>query len=285
MRTFAIAIAVSTCAISARAQAQQPSNVWTKFQTPVAHATVAGIACGLNANAVIEGRTRLISLQAIEDGSQLCVGSEKPDAIHGRVKMTANVARSPTEIIVELDAPPNASPAAMNDLRSILVNMSADLDRRANANVAPMVHVAPPPSPPPPVQTPPEPPPPMHRISETNVPLIAAGGAVFGGGWLVSALVGAAIVSASGDPGTGRYWPFVPFIGAIAFSTTYKEAANCDCATGRVFSVIGSVLIDLVQVAGVVITIVGVAVPRTKMVPDKISVRIGATGAVLEGRF
>ncbi len=284
MRTIAVVVVLSASLISVPARAQQaPSNVWTKFQTPVAHATVAGIACALNANAVIEGRTRLISLQAVEDGRQLCIGSDAPDAIHGRVQMTADVARSPTEIVVDLDAPPNASPNAMNDLRNVLVNMSADLDRRSNANVPPVMHVAPPP--PPPVQTPQEPLPPMHRVTYTNVPLIAAGGAVFGAGYLVSALVGVAIVGASGDPGTGRYWPFVPFIGAIAFSTTYKEAANCDCATGRVLSVIGSVLIDLVQVAGVVITIVGVTVPRTKMVPDKISVRLGPTGAVLEGRF
>ncbi len=257
--------------------------MWTKFETAAPHAAVAGIACALGASAVVEGRTHVIALRAVEDGRQICAGTDAPDAIHGRVRMTQDPAKRPNEIVVELDPPLGASPNAMNDLRTILVNMSSDLDRRTNATAPVVVQ-------PPPVvaQPPPEPPPPpvpMHRVSVTNVPLIAAGGAVFGAGYLVSFLVGTAIVGASGDPGTGRFWPFVPFVGAIAFSTTYKEAANCDCDTGRVISVVGSVLLDLAQVAGVVISIVGVASPRTKLVPDKVSIRVGVGTAVLEGRF
>jgi hypothetical protein len=240
------------------------------------------VACALDAKAVIDGQSRPISLQAFEDGRQICAGANPIDAVHGRVRMTLDPAKRSTEVIVELDVAPNASPNALRDLRGVLVNMSADLDHRVNAAQPIVVQAPPPPVVP---LAPPPPPVPMHRVSVTNVPLIAAGGAVFGAGYLVSLFVGTAIVSASGDPGTGRFWPFVPFFGAVAFSASYKEAANCDCDTGRVFSLLGSFIIDAAQIAGVVITLVGVAVPRTKLVPDTVSLHVGPTGFSLEGRF
>jgi hypothetical protein len=38
---------------------------------------------------------------------------------------------------------------------------------------------------------------------------------------------------------------------------------------------IGSVIIDLAQVAGVVIGVVGLAVPRMKTVPNSVSIHVG----------
>lgn len=284
---MAVLMTLGAIAFSERASAQyqqpqpQPNNLWTKFETPAPHATVAGLACGMDVKATVEGRYANVDIEAVEDGRQLCVGSQTgPSAVHARVKMTQDVARHPSEIIVEVEMPPGSSPQAANDLRGVLLNTAAELERRTKAPLPPPVVVAPPV-----VQTPPPPPVPMHPVLVTNTGVIAAGGAIFGGAYLVTLLVGSAIATAPGDPGTGRFWPFVPFFGAVAFSTTYKEATNCDCSAGRAFSVIGSIVIDAAQIAGVVIAIVGLVSPKTKMVPNSVSLHFGVHGGVLEGRF
>lgn len=259
----------------ARTLAQQAQRVWTEIETSVAHATVAQVACGLDAKALVDGRSWVIALDAVEDSAQLCTSShEAPDALHGHVKMTQGIGRRPSEVIIELDPPPNASPRATDDLRRVLQNMSADLGRRAWA-AAPTVAIA---EPIPLVQpvAPPPAPVPTHPVSVANIPLIAAGFGVAGATYLVSALVGVAILGASGDPGTGRVWPFVPLAGLTIFSATYIEAPNCDCDAGRALSLVGSVIIDAAQIAGVVIGILGVTNPKTRMVafgPHGVEVR------------
>ena len=259
--------------VCARAWAQQapPPKLWTQFDTATDHVNVAGVVCGLGATATLDGRTYAIALDAFEDGAELCAKTPPTGALTltGRAKMTR---AQPSTVVVELDVPPGLSPNATTDLRTVLQNMSADLARRASA-----VPAAPPPrwTPPPAV--------PMHPEKRTNVPLIAAGFGMVGGGYLVQLFVGTLLATAPGDPGTGRGWPFVPIIGLAAFSATYKEASGCDCEAGRAFSMIGSVLVGALEVAGIVVGAYGLATPKTKMVPNTVAIRIGPTG--IEGTF
>lgn len=267
-------MAAFVCA-SAHAWAQQaPPKLWTQFETVTAHVNVAGVVCGLGATATLDGRAYTIALDAFEDGAELCSKTPAPGVLtlSGRAKMTR---AQPRAVVVELDVPPGLSPNATNDLRNVLQNMSADLARRA-AGAQQMT------APPPPVWSPP-PPVPTHPEQRPNVALIGAGFGMFGGGYLVQLFVGSLIATAPGDPGTGRGWPFVPFIGLAAFSGTYKEATGCDCEAGRAFSMIGSVLIGALEVAGIVVGVYGLAKPRTKMVPNTVSIRVGPTG--IEGTF
>lgn len=278
MRRVTLAVAV-VMAVAAQAGAQTPPpKLWTEIHPVAPHATVAGIACGLAANAVVEGRTLPIALDALEDASQLCASSQTaPLVVRGRVKMTR---AQPSSVVVEIDVPPGATARAQSELRLLLQNMAADIERRANA-AQPLGAQAPaqplvPWKPPPPV--------PMHPVKVPNTPMIAGGFGGFAAGYLVQLLVGLAIVGASGDPGTGRGWPFLPFVGLAIFSGSYQEASGCDCDAGRAFAMVGSVLVALIEVAGAVVGVAGLAVPRTKMVPDsKISIRLGPNG--IEGTF
>lgn len=259
---------------STRAFAQQaPPKLWTQFETATDHVNVAGVVCGLGATATLDGRTYAFALDAFEDGAELCSKTAAPGVLtlNGRAKMTRV---RPQTVVVELDVPPGLSANGTSELRSVLQNMSADLARRASA--AQMT------APPPRAWTPP-PPVPTHPEQRPNVALIAAGFGMFGGGYLVQLFVGSLVASAPGDPGTGRGWPFVPFIGLAAFSATYKEATGCDCETGRAFSMIGSVLIGALEIAGLVVGVYGLAKPKTKMVPNTVSIRVGPAG--IEGTF
>jgi hypothetical protein len=271
--TAAVAIAIAIALASTRAEAQVPPKLWTQFDTQAQHVDVAGVACGLGATATLDGRVYALLLDALEDASELCTRTPSNGvlSLRGRVKMSR---AQPANVIVELDVPAGASPRAVEDLRAVLQNMSADLSRRAAAAqplVRPLVTwTAPPPAP-------------MHPEKRMNVPLIAAGFGMFGGGYLVQLLVGSAIAGSSGDPGTSRAWPFVPIFGLAVFSGTYKEATNCDCETGRAFSMIGSVLVGALQVAGIIVGVVGLGTPKTKMVLDQVSIRLGPNG--IEGTF
>ncbi len=287
-------------AIAAGAGAQTaPPKLWTQIETTAPHADVASAACALAANAVLDGRAMPIALDAFEDSAELCASAQTGSlAVRGRVKTTR---AQPSTVVVELDVPPGSSARATSDLRVVLQGLAADLARRAAAMV-----------PAPPVRSGPAAPEralggegescrrasdcaslpcvehvctsAFHSEKVANVPLIAGGFAGFGAGYFVSLLVGAAIAGASGDPGTSRAWPFVPFIGLTVFSASYKEAPSCDCEAGRAFAMVGSVLVGLVQIAGVVVGVAGLAMPRTKAVPNrKISIRFGPTG--LEGSF
>jgi hypothetical protein len=272
-RRLAVIAALVCAATHARAQTATP-KLWTQFQTATDHTSVAGVVCGLGATATLDGRAYTIALDAFDDGAELCTKTTPPGslALRGRAKMTR---AEPQTVVIELDVPAGVSPRASDDLRVVLQNMSADLARRAAAAqpvAQPMTPVVPW-TPPPPVPT--------HPEQRANVPLIAAGFGMFGGGYLVQLFVGALIGTAPGDPGTSRAWPFVPFFGLAAFSGSYKEATGCDCEAGRAFSMIGSVLIGALEVAGIVVGVYGLAKPRTKMVPN--SLRIGPMG--IEGTF
>jgi len=272
-----VGIAAALVCASAHAWAQQapPPKLWTQFETATDHVNVASVVCGLGATATLDGRTYAITLDAFEDGAELCAKTAPPGTLvlSGRAKMTR---AQPQAVVVELDVPPGLSPNATNDLRVVLQNMSADLARRAS--VAQTTTAPPPPrawTAPPPVPT--------HPEQRTNIALIAAGFGMFGGGYLVQLFVGSLIATAPGDPGTDRGWPFVPVIGLAAFSASYKEATGCDCEAGRAFSMIGSVLIGALEVAGIVVGVYGLTHPRTKMVPNTVSIRVGPTG--IEGTF
>jgi hypothetical protein len=273
-RRLAVVAAFVCAAMHARAQTPPP-KLWTQFDTATPHVDVAAIVCGLGATATLDGRMYAIALDAFEDGAELCSKTSPPGALalRGRAKMAR---AQPATVVVELDVPPGLSPNATNDLRTVLQNMSADLARRSSAvQLAQPLRA--------PVAWTPPPPVPMHPEKRTNVPLIAAGFGMFGGGYLVQLFVGVIIATAPGDPGTSRGWPFVPIMGLAAFSGSYQEAAGCDCDAGRAFSIIGSVLIGALEIAGLAVGIYGLATPKTKMVPSTMSIRIGPTG--IEGTF
>ena len=268
-------VAAFLCA-SAHAYAQTAApKVWTQFETGSDHPSVAGVVCALGATATLDGRVYAIALDAFEDGAELCSKTAAPGALElrGRAKMTR---AQPSTVVVELDVPPNLSPNASAMLRSVVQSMSADLAQRASV-----------PTPPPPrrarVAWTPPPPVPSHPEQRPNIPFIAAGFGMFGGGYLVQLFVGALVASAPGNPGTSRGWPFVPVVGLAAFSASYQEATGCDCDAGRAFSMVGSVLVGALEVAGLVVGIYGLAKPKTKMVPNAASFRIGPTG--IEGTF
>ncbi len=251
----------------------------------MAHANVAGIACSLQGRTAVEGKYRPIEIHAQEDNAVLCwSGQPTADAVHASVLMTNQAndpSRRPTDIIVEIDIPDGASANAREDLRTALRNTVAELQRRTATSAPP---------PPPVVQAPPvvlvqaPPPTPMHPEQVTNWGLAGAGIGMLLGGYVLTAFMGAAIVDASGDPGTPRWWPFVPFVGATVFTATYKEAADCNCTTGRALSVVGAVVIDALQVAGGVLMVVGFTSSKTRMVPDRVGVRLRPDGTI-EGRF
>lgn len=283
IRTFA-GLALSV-AFSASAGAQEPpKKLWTKFETTMAHANVAGIACSLQGRTVVEGKYRPIEVHAQEDSAVLCwSGQPTADAVHASVLMTNQTndpSRRPTDVIVEIDIPDGATPNALQDLRTALRNTVAELQRRTTPAAAPPPVVQGPPV----VLVPVAPPTPMHAEQRTNWGLAGGGIAMLLSGYVLTAFTGAATVDASGDPGTLRWWPFVPFVGATVFTATYKEAADCNCSTGRVLSVVGAVAIDALQVAGAVLMIVGISTTKTRMVPDMVGVRLRPDG-VLEGRF
>lgn len=273
-RVGLVAAAFACASTHAWAQQAPPPKLWTQFDTATDHVNVAGVVCGLGATATLDGRTYAIALDAFEDGAELCSKTSVPGALvlGGRAKMTR---AQPQTVVVELDVPPGLSPNATNDLRTVLQNMSADLARRSS--------VAQTTAPPPPRAWTPPPQVPMHPEQRPNVAFIAAGFGMIGAGYLVQIFVGSLIVSAPGDPGTGRGWPFVPVIGLAAFSATYKEATGCDCEAGRAFSMIGSVFVGALEVAGLVMGVYGLSKPRTKMVPNAVSIRVGPTG--IEGTF
>ena len=266
-------MAALVCASSHAWAQQAPPKLWTQFETATDHVNVASVVCSLGATATLDGRVYAFALDAFEDGAELCAKTTAPGtlALTGRAKMSR---AQPATVVVELDVPAGLSPNATNDLRNVLQNMSADLSRRAAVRAPP---------PPPNAWTPPPPAVPTHPEQRANVPMIAAGFGMFGGGYLVQLFVGTLLATAPGDPGTGRGWPFLPIVGLAAFSATYKEASGCDCEAGRAFSMIGSVLIGALEVAGLVVGIYGLAKPRTKMVPNTATIRISPIG--IEGTF
>jgi len=262
----------------AEALAQTPPRLWTKFVSSTSHADVAARACAMDVKAGVAGQYRPIEVRALDDSSVLCeTANRSPDAVHATIQMTNDIARRPSEIVVEIEVPPNASPSTIAELREALRYTAAEIERRA---LTPLPVAAPPP--PPPQQTAPTP---MHPVTETNWPLIGVG---IGGlliGWGTSAIVGLSISSSTTDPGTPKWWPYVPFVGAIAFSASYRESPSCGCAAGRVFAVLGSALIDGAQVAGLIFLVAGVASPRERMVPNSVGFSLRPNGASLEIRF
>jgi hypothetical protein len=281
MRWLTTSLVLLQVAMGTRAHAQQPTppKLWSFFEADTPHTQIAAVGCALDVKASVGGRYRPIEVRAFEDGAMICTSAATdPDAVHTSLQMTRDLSKRPSQIIVEVEVPPGTTPAALADLRALLQNATEDLRRRALTPPPPVVQTqTPPPTPEVPVRT--------HRVEETNWVLIGAGGAVLFAGWGVSALVGAGIASSTTYPGTPTFWPFVPFIGMTVFSATYTEAPNCDCDVGRFFSVVGSVVIDAVQIAGVVLMIAGAVSPRTRTVRDALGIRFTPGGALFEGRF
>ncbi len=282
VRSSTLAVATSVLMVArARAQEPAPPKLWTNFEATSTHATVAGLACQLEVTAVFDGeRSRPIELSAYEDDALICTSSKsEPNAIHGRVIMTNDASKRPSEVVLSIEVPANSTPRDVESLRTFLRNIADELHRRATPT---STVVQPQPPPPPPDTTPAVP---THQARVTNWGLIGAGGAMFGGGWLLSALVGLPIAGSSTYPGTPTYWPFVPFVGLTVFSATYTEVSDCGCGLGRVLSVIASGVIDAVQIAGVVVIIAGAISPKVATVRDALNIRIRPGGFVWEGRF
>ncbi len=278
------AAVAAVCGVSAAAHAAGPQSLSSTFYSPTPHPTIAGVACALDATARVEGVDQPIDMRVLEDTSLLCwTPRTQPGAVHVTVQMTADVSKGPGQIVVEVTLPDNATQQAATDLQSAAVGIANELQRRLGAQPPPQGTT----TTPAPTQPAPPPTPPVHThpVSEPNYALIGVGAGAILLGWGTSALIGVGISESGGDPGTPRFWPYVPFFGMVAFSATYREAANCDCSAGRVVSLIGSVVIDALQVAGVVMIIAGVTSPRTKQVPDTVGLRVGPGSLMLEGTF
>lgn len=282
---LAVGVLVTGTLFTARAWAQEPpKKLWTRFDSQTPHQTIAGNACQLQGRTLVAGQYKPIEIHAQEDASVICWSAQPtPDAVHIAVMMTNDPNRGPTQIVLEVEVPPGSPQNVIEDLRTALRNTEAELQRRVgtSAPVQQQQQV---------VQQPvivvqPAPTLPMHPEPATNWGLIGGGIGMLTGGYVLSALMGATLIEASGDPGTPRWWPFVPVVGATVFTATYKEAPGCNCGTGRVFSVLGAVAIDAIQAAGVVMILVGIASPKTRMVPDnQVGIRIRPDGFI-EGRF
>jgi len=271
-------VLAATALVALPAWAQEaPKKLWTRFDSTTAHAQIAGAACQMQGRTMVAGQYKPLQVHAQEDNAVICWSSQpSPDAVHVAVIMTTDPTKGPNQIVLEIDAPEGTPPNVIEDFRSALRNTEAELQRRVGTVAPPQVVQVPVAPPPPPI--------PMHPEPTTNWGLIGAGIGTFAGGYLLTALMGAVIVDASGNPGTPRWWPFVPAVGATVFTATYVEAPNCKCSSGRVLSVLGGVFIDVVQVAGIVMMVVGAASPKTRMVPDAVGVRIRPDG-MIEGRF
>jgi len=246
----------------------QTAPLQTKFESTASHADIAARVCAMNVTATVDGVYRSIEIRVLDDSSVLCDRApQNIDAVHATIRMTTDVAQHPSEIVLEIEVPQDASPSAIDDLRAALRDTAIEIEHRVrNAPQQPA-------------------PVPMHAVQETNWELIGVGVGGLVVGWGISAILGIAISSSQTDPGTAKTWPYIPFIGAVAFSASYKESYDCYCSLGRAVSVVGSVLIDAVQVVGLVSLIVGVTTPHTRMVRDAVWVSMTPNGASLGVRF
>lgn len=224
------------------ARAEEGASLRTEVYQSASHADLASRACALHLTAPIAGRVQAIRLRALEDGVLLCAtDTENPDEIVISLEMSSHA--DPTRIVLRVYPPAEGLENALDDYRGALGVAEGAV---RNLNAAPIVLADTPP-------ITPTAPTPSHR----NRRMVIGGALMMTFPSLVTAVVGIAIAGATTYPGTSPVWPFVPFIGMTVFSATYTQVSDCNCPADRPASIASSVVLDAVEIAGLVLVLVG----------------------------
>ena len=212
-----------------------------RFACP--NADVAARACSLGLTAPVNNQPRAIRIRAFEDGVQLCATeTEYPDEVVVSLEMTTH--DNPSRLVLRVQPPPGASPEVIADYGAAL-RVAESAVRELEA--APIVLDGPAPEAKAPVFTP-------HQKHG----LVTAGTLMMALASIATTIVGVAIATGStSDPGTSTIWPFVPFVGMTVFSATYTQVPDCNCPTDRPMSILVSGVVDAVEIAGLVLVLVG----------------------------
>lgn len=252
-------------ATNARADGQKLS---ADFPTAASHAELSHAACALSLNGHVENEARPIEIHAFEDGTQLCVtDTSYPNALVVRVQMVSR--GDPSRVTLTIDAPADASPSVLADYRASLGVAEEAVHRAALDDATPDV--------------------PRHEVepdfvkpaptSKRSQSFVTAGSVMMVVASLPLSLVGIAIAADHTYPGTSQAWPFVPFIGMTVFSATYTEVADCDCPSSRPLSMVLSVALNAVQIAGLVLVLVGSTSSKKSTVAHIVTTPFGIGGA------
>jgi hypothetical protein len=226
-------------------------------------------ACALHPDALIDGKHWPVELSAIGDGAVCSSAWTRADAIHATLRITIDDDKQ-SHVTLDANAPDDATPQAVDDLRAALTAIAEDVRRQATSttphDVAPLEM---------PLEVP--------AAKQPDMKAITAGSITLTIGLTLSMLTGAVIASGSSTyPGTSYAWPFVPFIGMTVFSATYTAVPDCNCDGSRFLSVFFSGVIDVAQIVGVVAIVAGALAHKTSSVAH---VRMTPGGAMFEARF
>ena len=242
--------------------------------------------CALNARALVAGARRPVWIVV---DNEPCAARYR-DAVHVDVRVAAG------QMNVSID-PTDESPEAIASLRRLFPELGSTLQGRVGAQwVTPEAEDAlvdlgesrpePPPPPPPVIDTGPK-----KTVTETNKDFLYLGLGLALGGYASSAIMGGLVSTSTAQQTSSGNWPYlplIPFVGAVAFSATYRDASDLSgSAAGftRFVAVTIGVLIDGAQLAGVGFMIAGVAIPKTRIVSGDTKLRLTGNGVALEGRF
>ncbi len=234
------------CLLAGSARADGP-KLTADFPTAASHAELANGACALSLVARVDGEARPLEVHALEDGVELCATETSyPNALLVLVRMVSR--GDPSRVTLAIDAPADASPAVLADYRAAL-RVAEDAVHRVALDATP--ELPPPHAQPRGDETAAEP---ARKGSKS---LITAGTVMMTLASVPTTLVGLAIAGSSTYPGTSPVWPFVPFVGMTVFSATYTQVADCNCPSNRPLSIILSSTFNAVQIAGLVLVLVG----------------------------
>jgi hypothetical protein len=241
-----VAVEAIVCSFAAGAHADEArADLSDQFHTQASHAELSVFACGLTLTAPIEGQRRPIEIRTFEDGLRLCsTDTEYPDALVVAVHMTST--GDDSSVVLSLVAPEGASSAVVADYRAAL-RVAKEAVYRLAERLAPV--------PPPERETTAWSAPPTTPTTTSR--LITAGTLMMGLASIPTAIVGGVIAANGTWPGTSPAWAFVPFVGMTVFSATYTEVPDCGCAGARPLSIMLSGILDAVQIAGLVMVLVG----------------------------
>ena len=245
------------CALVTPAHAEDGATLRTELHQSADHADLASRACALRLTAVVGGQEHAIRLRALEDGVLLCATeTHYPDEVVISLEMSSH--DDPTRIVLRLVAPAEGLEDALPDYRGALGGAEAAV-RKLDA--APIVLS----------ETPPMTPsltearattPPWRR----NRRMVVGGAIMMTIPSIITSIVGGAVTGSKTYPGTSPAWPFVPFVGMTVFSATYTQVPDCNCPSDRPMSLLLSGLLDGVEIAGLILVLVGATTwkePRT----------------------
>jgi hypothetical protein len=240
---------VAFCLLAGSARADGP-KLTADFPTAASHAELAKAACALSLVARVDGEPRPLEVHALEDDVQLCANETSyPNAVVVLVRMVSrgDLAR----VTLVIDAPADASPAMLADYRAAL-GVAEEAVHHAALDAIP--DIPPPHTRPRSEETSAEPAP---KAARTNHSLVTAGTVMMTVASILTTIPGLAIAGSSTYPGTSPVWPFVPFVGMTVFSATYTQVADCNCPSNRPLSIFLSSTLNAVQIAGLVLVLVG----------------------------